>query len=75
MKKAVIEIDSNQLLNALEQLPSNELKKMIDTLFLKRLFKKPGFEEVSAKARKTIKEQGLRTEVVEEAIEWARKQK
>lgn len=28
MKKAVIEIDSSQLLHALEQLPSDDLKKI-----------------------------------------------
>ncbi len=75
MKKAVIEIDSYQLLNALEQLPPNDLKKIIDTLFLKRLFKKPDFEEVSAKARRVIKKEGLAPEVVEDAVKWARKQK
>ena len=75
MKKAVIEIDNTQLLNALEQLPNKELKKMIDMLFLRRLFKKPNFEEVSAKARKVIRNQGLEAKVVEEAQQWARKQR
>ncbi|HDH53162.1 MAG TPA: hypothetical protein ENH24_01595 [Nitrospirae bacterium] len=75
MKKAVIEIDSYQLLNVLEQLPPNDLKKIIDTLFLKSLFKKPDFEEVSAKARRVVKKEGLTPEVVGDAVKWARKQK
>jgi pantoate kinase len=75
MKKAVIEINSRQLLSALEQLPPDDLKKIIDTLFLKKLFKKPDFEEVSAKTRRVVKKEGLTPGVVEEAIEWARKQK
>ena len=75
MKKAVIEINSNQLLDALEQLPQNDLKKIIDILFLKKLFKKPDFDEVSEKAKKAIKKQGIKQEVVEDAIKWARKQK
>ena len=40
MKKAVIEIDNNQLVRALEQLPHDEIKKVIDALFLKGLYKK-----------------------------------
>ncbi|HED01042.1 MAG TPA: hypothetical protein ENN18_11825 [Proteobacteria bacterium] len=75
MKKAVIEIDSSQLLNALEQLPPGDLKKIIDTLFLRRLLKKPDFEEVSTKTRGIVKKEGLAPEVVEEAIKWARKQR
>lgn len=75
MKKAVIEVDRAQLLNALEQLPQDDLKKLIDSLFLKGLFKKPDFEVVSSKAKRVVKRQGLTPKVVEEAIQWARKQK
>lgn len=75
MKKAVIEVESYQLLNALEQLPLPDLKRLIDTLFLKRLFKKPDFEEVAAKTRRVVRKEGLTPKVVEEAVEWARKQK
>ena len=52
MKKAVIEIDSRQLLHALEQLPSDDLKKIIDTLFAKKLLKKPAYGDVASKAKK-----------------------
>lgn len=75
MKKAVIEIDNSQLLSALEQLPQNDLKKLIDTLFLKRLFKKPDFEEVSAKAMRIVKRKALKPDIVEEAVKWARRQR
>ena len=75
MKKAVIEVDDSQLLNALEQLPPDDLKKIIDTLFLKKLFKKPEFDEVAAKAKQVVEKEGLKPDVVEEAIEWARKQR
>ncbi|MEW6110471.1 MAG: hypothetical protein AB1632_15100 [Nitrospirota bacterium] len=75
MKKAVIEIDSNQLLNALGQLPPNDVKKLIDELFLKKLFKKPDFEAAASKARRVVKKEGLSPKVVEEAVAWARKQK
>lgn len=74
MKKAVIEIDDSQLLNALEQLPPDDLKKIIDALFRKKLFKKPEFEEVSARVKRIVKKEGLKPDVVEEAIDWARKQ-
>lgn len=75
MKKAVIEIDSGQLLNAIGQLPPNDVKKLIDTLFLKKLFIKPDFDTVAAKARRITKREGLSPDVVEEAVKWARKQK
>lgn len=75
MKKAVIEIDNDQLVKALAQLPHHEIKKVIDVLFLKGLYKKPDFEETSAKTKKIIKKHELKPEVVEEAIQWARRQK
>ena len=75
MKKAVIEIDNTQLLDALGQLSPNDVKKLIDGLFLKKLFRKPDFEKVSAKVRRTVKEEGLSPKVVEDAVAWARKQK
>lgn len=52
MKKAVIELDNRQLLGALEQLPQEDLKKIVDTLFLKKLLRKPDFEKVSEKRGK-----------------------
>ncbi|MBI5075809.1 MAG: hypothetical protein HZB62_11685 [Nitrospirae bacterium] len=75
MKKAVIEIDSSQLLNALGQLSPGDVKKLIDELFLKKLFGKPDFETVAAKARRVVKKEGLSPKVAEEAVAWARKQK
>ena len=74
MKKTVIEIDSRQLLDALGQLPPNDIKKLIDELFLKKLFRKPDFETVAAKARRVVKKEGLSPKVVEEAVAWAGKQ-
>lgn len=75
MKKAMIEVDTSQILNALEQLPQADIKKIIDTLFLKKLFKKTDFKTVSKQIKSEIKKKGVKQEVVEEAIEWARKQK
>jgi hypothetical protein len=75
VKKAVIEIDSSQLLNALGQLSPNDVKKLINELFLKKLFAKPDFETVAAKAGRVVKKEGLSPKVVEEAIAWAREQK
>jgi hypothetical protein len=75
MKRAVIEIDSSQLLNALEQLRGKDLKKVIDAIFLRGLFKKPDFEDVSKRAKRVIKRQQLNPNIVEEAVQWARKQK
>jgi len=75
VKKAVIEIDSSQLLNALGQLPPNDVKKLIDELFLKKLFRKPEFEAVATKARRVVRKEGIPPQVVEEAVAWARKQK
>ena len=75
MKKAVIEIDSSQLLNALGQLPPNDVKKLIDALFLKKLFRKPEFEAVATKARRVVRKEGISPQVIEDAVAWARKQK
>lgn len=75
MKKAVIEIDSSQLLNALGQLTPADVKKLINELFLKKLFGKPDFETVAAKARRVVKKEGLSPKVAEEAVAWARRQK
>ena len=71
----MIEVDSSQLLNALGQLPPRELKKIIDTLFVKKFLQKPNFEEVSVRTRKIVKKTGLKPEVVGDAIKWARRQK
>ncbi len=75
MKKAVIEIGSSQLLNALGQLPPGDVKKLIDALFLKKLFRKPDFETVAAKTRRVVRKEGISPQVVGEAVAWARKQK
>lgn len=75
MKKAVIEINSSQLLNALGQLPPNDVKKLIDALFLEKLFRKPEFEAVATKTRRVVRKEGISPQVVEEAVAWARKQK
>lgn len=52
MKKAVMEIDSLLLLHTLEQLPSDDSKKIFDTLFTKKLLKKPAHGDVASKAKK-----------------------
>ena len=75
MGKAIIELDNSQLLKALEQLPPKQLKKIIDTLFSKNLLKKPDFEKVSAKARKIVRKEDIKAEVIGEAIKWARRQR
>ena len=64
MKKAVIEIDSSQLLNALGQLPPNDVKKLIDALFLRKLFRKPEFEAVATKVRRVVRKEGIPPQVV-----------
>lgn len=75
MRKAVIELSSDQLLNALGQLPPNDVKKLMDALFLKKLFRKPDFEAVAAKAGRIVRKEGLSPQVAGEAVAWARKQK
>lgn len=75
MKKAILEIDEDQILNVLEQLPGNDLKRIMDRLFTKGLLKKPDIKSVSAKTKAAVKKSGIGPEIVEEAIQWARKQK
>ncbi len=70
-----IEVDNTQLLKALEQLPPEDLKEIINRLFKKGLFKKPKFDEVSEKVRQVVSKEGITQDVVEEAIKWAREQK
>jgi pantoate kinase len=48
---------------------------LIDTLLLKKLFRKPDFDTVSAKARRIVKREGLSPDVAKDAITWARKQR
>jgi hypothetical protein len=74
MKKAVIQIEQTRLLSALEQLPPAELKRIIDTLFLKRFLKKPDYKDVSARAKKVVRREKLAPEIAEETIQWARNQ-
>lgn len=53
-------------------------KEELDYIFWISKFqnkKKPDFEEVAAKVKRVIKRQRLKPEVIEEAIQWARKQK
>lgn len=75
MKKAIIEIDSNQLLGALSQLPSQELKRIIKTLFSRGLYKGPNFDTIAGKVRKSINKHNVPPETVEEAVKWARRKR
>lgn len=75
MKNPTIEIDRKQVINALSQLSTRELKKVIDMLFRQKVFAPPALKEITKKADKIVKQEKLKIETVEEAKRWARSQK
>lgn len=75
MKNLTVEIDRKQVINALSQLSSGELKKVIDTLFRQKIFAPPALKDIIKKADKIVKHEKLKIETVEEAKLWARSQK
>lgn len=75
MANPTIEISKQQVVNALLQFESKEIKNILNTLFRQKLFTPPSLREISKEASSIAKRKGLGTEVVEEAIQWARSQK
>jgi len=75
MKNPTIELNKEQIINALSQFPAGELKKVIDSLFRKKVFVPPTLREITKEAEKIVKKEKLRVDVVEEARQWARSQK
>ncbi len=75
MNNPSIQLNSNQLLEALTQFPPEGLKKLIDQLFKKKLYAPLPLEEISRKSSRIVKREKLGPETAAEAVLWARSQK
>ena len=75
MANPTIEISKQQVVNALLQLKPKELKTILNTLFKQKLFTPPSLREITKEASSIVKGKNLASEVVEEAVKWARSKK
>lgn len=75
MANPTIEINKKQIINALAQFSQRELKGIIGELLRQKSFVPPTLEEITREAGKTIRKEGLKPEIVQEAIKWARSKK
>jgi len=75
MRNPTIELNKGQIVDALSQFSTKELKKIIDTLFQKKVFAPPTLKEITKEAKKIVKQEKLKIDIVEEARRWARSQR
>lgn len=75
MNNPSIQINNNQLVEALAQFPPEGLKKLIDQLFKKKLYAPLPLADITREAARTIKREKLGAETAAEAVKWARSQK
>lgn len=75
MSNPTMEISKKQAINVLVQFSPKELKEIIDTLLKQKAFVPPSLEEITEEAGNIIKHEGLKPEIVDEAIKWARSKK
>jgi len=75
MNNPTIELNRPQLISALSQFPPEVLKKVIDDLFRKKLYKPQPLAEIAKEAAAVVRKAKLGPETAEEAVQWARSQK
>jgi hypothetical protein len=72
MANSTIELSKKQVVNALLQFSPKELKNIMDTLFKQKLFMPSSLREITKEASSRMKMGNIKSEIVEEAIKWAR---
>lgn len=72
MANPTIELSKKQVVNALLQFTPKELKSIMDNLFRQKLFMPPSVREITREASSQVKIGSRKSEIVEEAIRWAR---
>jgi len=72
MSNATIEISKKQVLEALVQLSPKDLKYVVGRALRKKSFAPPALKKLTTKGRGIVKQEGLKPEVVRDAVKWAR---
>lgn len=75
MANPTIELSKKQVVNALLQFSPKELKNIMDILFKQKLFIPSRLREITKEASSQMKMGNIKSEIVEEAIKWARSKK
>jgi hypothetical protein len=75
MTKPILKIDKKQVVSLLMQFKENEIQNIIDDLLKQKLYNPPKFNDISEQVKKIVKKENLNTEIINEAVVWARQQK
>jgi len=75
MIQPVLKLDKQPVLNLLAQYPENELKDIFSELISLKLYQPPKFDDISHKVKKIVKKEALNSDIIDEAILWARNKK
>lgn len=75
MANPTIELSKKQVVNALLQFTPKELKNIMEILFRQKLFIPPSLTEITREASSQLKMGNIKSEMVKEAIKWARSKK
>jgi hypothetical protein len=75
MPEVAIKLSRENLVEGLATLPLKEIKGIIDSLIQKNLFSPPSAREICRRASRITKKKGLRVDMAQEAVKWARAKK
>lgn len=75
MANPTVALSRKQIINALVQYSPQELKGIMSELLRQKSFVPPKLEEIRREARKTVKQEKIKPQTVQEAIAWARSKK
>jgi hypothetical protein len=75
MTEVAIKVPRNKLIEGLSSLTVREIKKIMDSLIERELFRPPASRALYRQASKTVKGRKLHSLVAEEAVRWARSKK
>ena len=72
MANPTVELSRKQIVHALVQCSPQELKGIFSDLFKQKSFAPPRLEDITREAGKTVRRKGLKVQIVQEAVKWAR---
>ena len=75
MIQPVLKLDRKQVVSLLAQYPEKELKNIFSDLINLKLYQPAGFDDISEKVKRVVKKEKLNSEIIDEAILWAREKK